>query len=149
MSHTEESTVLPTEEVTHGDPQEDSDAEQTTPPQQADAGEQVEATVRDTQSQVGADDTQQPPDIRRSVHTRRLTEKGKALFDDKVKDLNVNFVKMYRRWKYHINGLKRSIKNNDAADLIDEAVNAINTIQVDIDNTYLEIRAISSPEPDI
>ncbi len=30
-----------------------------------------------------------------------------------------------------------------------ENVNAINTFQVDIDNTYLEIRAISSPEPDI
>lgn len=41
MPHTKESTVLPTEEVTHGDPQEDGDAEQTTPPQQADAGEQV------------------------------------------------------------------------------------------------------------
>lgn len=61
----------------------------------------------------------------------------------------MSFVKLYRRWKYHINGLKRSIKSNDADDLIDEIVNAINTIQVDIDETSLKIRAISSPEPDI
>lgn len=56
---------------------------------------------------------------------------------------------MYRRWKYHIDGLKRSVKNNDAADPINKIVNVINTIKADIDNTYLEIRAISSPEPDI
>ncbi len=149
MSHSKENTFLPTEEVTRGDLQEDSDAEQTTLSQQADADEQVENTAQDTQSQVGADDTQMPLGIRKSGRIQRLTKKGKALLDDKLKDLNVSFVKMYRRWKYHINGLKRSIKNNDADDLIDEIVNAINTIQVDMDNTYLKIRAISSPEPDI
>lgn len=95
------------------------------------------------------DNTQQPPNIRRSERTRKLTEKGNALLDDKAQDLNMNFAKLYRRWKYHINGLKRSIKNNDAADLIGEVVNIINTIQADIDNTYLEIRAIASPDPDI
>ncbi len=149
MSHSKENTFLPTEEVTRGDLQEDSDAEQTTLSQQADADEQVENTAQDTQSQVGADDTQMPLGIRKSGRIQRLTKKGKALLDDKLKDLNVSFVKMYRRWKYHINGLKRSIKNNDADDLIDEIVNAINTIQVDMDSTYLKIRAISSPEPDI
>lgn len=149
MSHTKESTFLPTEEVTHGDLREDSDAEQTTLSQQADSGEKVEDAVQDTQSQVGADDTQLPPGIRKTSRTRKLTEKGKALLDDKLNNLNVSFVKKYRRWKYHINGLKRSIKNKDADDLIDEIVNAINTFQVDIDNTYLEIRTISSPEPDI
>ena len=144
MSHTKEDTFLQTEEVTHGDFQEYSDAEQTTLPQQADAVEQVE----DTHSQVGDDDTQLPPGTRKTGRTRKLTEKGKALLDDKLKNLNVSLVKMYRRWKHHINGLKRSIKNNDA-DLIDEIANAINTIQVDIDKTYLKIRAISSPEPDV
>ncbi|XP_056603346.1 uncharacterized protein LOC130420207 isoform X2 [Triplophysa dalaica] len=89
------------------------------------------------------------PGIRKSGRIQKLTEKGKALLDDKLKDLTVSFVKMYRRWKYHINGLKRSIKNNDADDLIEEIVNAINTAQVDMDITYLKIRAISTPEPDI
>lgn len=148
MSHSKEST-FPTEEVTLGDVQKDSDAEQTTLSQQGDADEQVEDTAQETQSQVGANDKQLLPGIRKSGRTQKLTEKGKALLDDKWKDLNVSFVRMYRRWKYHINGLKRSIKNNDADDLIDEIVNAINTIQVEMDNTYLKIRAISSPEPDI
>lgn len=148
MSHSKEST-FPTEEVTLGDVQKDSDAEQTTLSQQGDADEQVEDTAQETQSQVGANDTQLLPGIRKSGRTQKLTEKGKALLDDKWKDLNVSFVRMYRRWKYHINGLKRSIKNNYADDLIDEIVNAINTIQVEMDNTYLKIRAISSPEPDI
>ncbi|KAG1929293.1 hypothetical protein F2P79_023066 [Pimephales promelas] len=149
MSRSKEYTFPPTEKVSHGDLQEDSEAEQTTLSQQADAVKQVEDTVQDIQSQVGEDDTQLPPVIRKSGRTQRLTEKGKALLDEKTKDLNASFVKMYRRWKYHINGLKRSIKNNDADDLIDEIINAINTIQVDMDNTYLKIRAISSPEPDI
>lgn len=149
MSYTKESTVLPTEEATHRDLQEGGDAEQTTLSQQADAGEQVENAEPDTQSQVGADDPHLPMGIRKGGRSRKLTEKGKALLDDKVTHLNLSLSKMYRRWKYHINGLKRSIKNNDAADLIDVIVNAINTIQADIDNTYLEIRAISSPEPDI
>lgn len=122
MSHSKENTFLPTEKIVHG---EDSDAEQTTLSQQADADEQVDDTVQDTQSQVGADKTQLPPGIRKSGRTQKLTEKGKALLDDKLKDLNVSFVKMYRRWKYHINGLKRSVKNNDADNLIDEIVNFI------------------------
>lgn len=63
---------MATEEVTHGHPQEDGDAEQTTPPQQADAGEQVEATVWDTQSQVGADDTQQHPNLEVYAHEGSL-----------------------------------------------------------------------------
>lgn len=134
MSHTNESALLPTEEVTHEDSHKDDHAKQTTLSQQ---------------DQVSVDNTQQPPNIRRSERTRKLTEKGKALLDDKAQDLNVNFAKLYRRWKYHVNGLKRSIKNNDAADLIGEVVNIINTIQADIDNTYLEIRAIASPDPDI
>lgn len=71
MSHTRESTILATQEVTHGDIQETSNAEQTTLSQQAEAGEQDEDTVQDTQSQVGADDTQQPPGIRKSGRTRK------------------------------------------------------------------------------
>lgn len=66
MSHSKESTFLPTEEVILGDLQEDSDAEQTTLSQQADADEQVEDTAQDTQSQVGANDTQLPRGIRKS-----------------------------------------------------------------------------------
>ncbi len=97
MSHTKESTFLPTEEVTHGDLRKDNDAEQTTLSQQADSGEKVEDTVQDTQSQVGADDTQLPPGIRKTGRTRKLTEKGKALLDDKLNNLNVSFVKKYRR----------------------------------------------------
>lgn len=90
---------------------------------------------------------QQPSNIRKSEHTRKPTEKGKTLLDDKLNELNVKFVKMYRRWKYHMDGLKRSIKKSDAADLIDDVISAINIIQVDIDDTYLKIRDISSPEP--
>lgn len=50
MSYTKESTVLPTEEVTHEDLQEDGDAEQTTPSQEAEASEQVEDSTRHTSS---------------------------------------------------------------------------------------------------
>lgn len=50
MSQTKESAVLPTEEVTQGDLQGDGDAEETTPSQQADTSEQVEATTQDSQS---------------------------------------------------------------------------------------------------
>lgn len=46
MSQTKESAVLPTEEVTQGDLQGDGDAEETTPSQQADTSEQVEATTQ-------------------------------------------------------------------------------------------------------
>lgn len=82
MSHTKESTALRTEEVIHEDHQEGKIAEQTTLSQQADADEQVEDTVQDTQSQVGADDTQLPPGIRKSGRSRKLTERGKALLDE-------------------------------------------------------------------
>lgn len=63
MSHSKEST-FPTEEVTLGDVQKDSDAEQTTLSQQGDADEQVEDTAQETQSQVSANDTQLLPGIR-------------------------------------------------------------------------------------
>ncbi|XP_077360981.1 uncharacterized protein LOC144006149 [Festucalex cinctus] len=146
MSHKGESSFLPSEEATHAESEEEHDAEQTMS-QQVEEEEQGEETGQDTQGQVGADDSQQPPEIRKSGRTRKLTEKGMALLHDKLYDLNTSFVKLYTRWKYHMNGLKRSIKDNDAGDLIDEIINSINSIQVDIDHTYLEIRANSSPEP--
>ncbi len=77
MSHSKENTFLPTEEVTRGDLQEDSDAEQTTLSQQADADEQVENTAQDTQSQVGADDTQMPLGIRKSGRTKGSLKREK------------------------------------------------------------------------
>ena len=149
MSHSNEDAALPAAKVSETDLQEDGDAKQINPPQQGSSEEQVEATAPDNQSQACADNAPQPADLRRSERTRTLTEKGQALLDDNLNNLNVNFNKMYARWKYHIKGLKRSIKSNDLSDLVDEIVNTIKTIQVDIDNTYLKIRDISSPEPDI
>nr|XP_057939970.1 uncharacterized protein LOC131136762 [Doryrhamphus excisus] len=144
MPYKKEKTFLPNEEDTHADKKSDTQ-QQMTLSQHMDVGELSE----DTQSQVGKDDAQIPPETKKIRRTRKLTEKGRSLLDDKVTNLNTKFVKLYTRWKYHINGLKRSIKSNDAEDLIDEIINEINTFQVDIDNTYLEIRSISNPESDI
>lgn len=71
-------------------------------PQQVGADKQVE----DTQSEVGDDDTQLPPGIRNTGRTRKLTEKGNALLDDKLKNLNASLLRMYRRWKCHMNELR-------------------------------------------
>lgn len=47
-----------------------------------------------------------------------------------MKDLNAHFEKLYIKWKNHMNGLKRTLKIDDDANLIDEVVNAINGIQI-------------------
>ncbi|RXN31349.1 hypothetical protein ROHU_017013 [Labeo rohita] len=78
-----------------------------------------------------------------------LTEKGKTLQDARLNNLKRSFEQKYRRWKYHINGLKRAMKSKDDADLILEVVSTINVIQSEIDHIYGDIRSLTSPEPDI
>ncbi|KAG1929509.1 hypothetical protein F2P79_022940 [Pimephales promelas] len=149
MSYTSEKTLLPIKEVssTHPTSQDEGSAEQVIPPQQ-DITDQVEVAAQAHQPQVDADNTQLP-DIRRSQRVRTLTEKGKTLLDARLKDLERSFDQKYKRWKYHINGLKRAIKNNDDAELICEVVSTINTIQSEVDHIYDDIRSITSPEPEI
>ncbi len=57
-----------------------------------------------------------------------LSEKGKTLQDTRLNNLKKSFEQKYRRWKYHVNGLKRVMKNNDDADLIFEVVSISNAI---------------------
>lgn len=146
MSDTSENTVLSSKEAICADPtsQEVDDAEKALLPQQA---EHVEMAAQVQQPQVGADNTQ--TDIRRSQRVRVLTKKGKTLQDARLNNLKGSFEQKYRRWKYHINGLKRAMKNNDDTDLIFEVVSTINAIQSEVDHIYGDIRSITSPEPEI
>ena len=48
--------------------------------------------MQDTQSQIGAGDRQQPPRMRKTGRTQKLTERGKALLDDKLNSLNGSLV---------------------------------------------------------
>lgn len=140
---------MSTEEVVCADPtaQEVDGAEQALPPHQADIVKHVEGAVQE-QPQVGADKTQSP-DVKRGQRVRMLTEKGKTLQEARLNNLKRSFEQKYRRWKYHINGLKRAIKNNDDADLIFDVMSTVNVIQSEIDNIYGDIRSITSPEPEI
>ncbi|XP_057677992.1 uncharacterized protein LOC130907200 [Corythoichthys intestinalis] len=142
MPHTKENVIPPAEETTQG-----NCSMQTVFSHQVDV--KVETRREVDQSQVGTDDEELPPEIKKTGRTRKLTEKGMSLLNDKLSNLNGRIVKMYKRWKYHMNGLKRSIKDKYGEDLIEEVINEINAIQVDIDETYLQIRDIAIPEPDI
>ncbi|XP_026094281.1 uncharacterized protein LOC113066585 [Carassius auratus] len=150
MSNTSENTLLATKEVSYTTPtaQDVDNAEQVIPSEQADITEQVEVAAQVQQPQVDIDNTQLS-DIRRSQRARTLTEKGKTLQDARLNDLRRSFEQKYRRWKYHINGLKRAIKNNDDAELICEVVSTINATQSEVDHIYGDIRSITSPEPEI
>ncbi|XP_055068032.2 uncharacterized protein [Misgurnus anguillicaudatus] len=90
-----------------------------------------------------------PPDLRRGQRTRVLSKKGKQLQDVKLNDLERAFERMYKRWKYDINGLKRSIKHKEDPEFITEIVNAINAHQADVSAIYDRIRAISVPDLEI
>lgn len=91
MSHTSESYPEPAKEVDHADLSEEDDPECTTLPQQADTDKQGETTEQFSQAQFDTDNEQQ---LRRSQRTRTFTEKGKALLDDKLRNLNASFVKL-------------------------------------------------------
>ncbi len=145
-SDTGENTVLSSKVAICADPtaQEFDDAEQAQLPQKADLADRVEVAAQVQQPQVGADNTQ--TDIRRSQRVCLLGEKGKTLQDTRLNNLKRSFEQKYRRWKYHVNGLKRAMKNNDDADLIFEVVNAM---QSEVDHIYGDIRSITSPEPEI
>lgn len=145
MSHANESAVLTTEEVRLA---EDREAEKTTSPEQTDTGEQNKETPQDAQPLSDADGTQETV-RRKSQRVRTLSEKGKALLEERMNNLKMHFAKVYTRWKYHIKGLKRSIKDHEATDLIEEVMSAINASQGDADSIYLQMMAISTPEPEI
>ena len=78
-----------------------------------------------------------------------LTEKGKVLQDAKLNDLRRDFECMYKRWKYHINELKRSIRHKEDPEFISEVVTAFNALQVDVNIIYDQIRTIAVPDLEI
>lgn len=101
----------------------------------------------ESQKEAGGDSIS--PDIRRSQRTRSLTEKGKQLQEAKLADLRKTFERMYKRWKYHINGLKRAIKHREDSEFVSEIFTAVNGHQVELNNTYERIRVISVPDQEL
>lgn len=150
MSETSEKTVMSTKEAVCADPvaKKSDDAEQTLLLQQGEVAEQDKVATQVQQLQVSADKTQ-TSDVRRSQRVRILTDKGKTLQEARLNNLKGSFEQKYKRWKYHINGLKRAMKDNDDMDLIFEVVSTINALQSEVDKLYDEIRNITSPEPEI
>lgn len=112
---------------------------------------QAENTEAPEPKEEGGDATEEETEepLRRSQRPRVLSEKGKQLQEAKLKDLLKTFDRMYKRWKYHINGLKRAIKGQEDSDFIVEIIAAINVQQNDLNTTYERIRAISVPDHEL
>ncbi|XP_054868580.1 uncharacterized protein LOC129349422 [Amphiprion ocellaris] len=112
---------------------------------------------QNTEEQTNEEETPQPSssvestqteNVRRSQRVRTLTEKGKSLQQEKLSDLINDFERLYKKWKYQINGFKGMLKHKDF-DLIPETVSVINTMMSDVCAIYDAIRKIESPDIEI
>lgn len=137
MSDTSEKTNLP-------DPQDKNK-------EQVDEGKQIEEStqIQQTHKSPDIDDSVETIDIWKSQRTRTLTENGKVLQDAKLNNVRRDFECTYTRWKYHINGLKRSIKHKEAPEFISEVVTTLTAHHVDVNVIYDRNRAIAVPDFEI
>ncbi|XP_073671819.1 uncharacterized protein [Paramisgurnus dabryanus] len=86
---------------------------------------------------------------RRSVRSRKLTEKGKDLHMAKLKSLLLHFNNAYDCWKVLTKVAKRSLEQNHPSDILQEHVTRIEKELDELNNIYDVYRKLDVPTHDM
>ena len=116
------------------------------------AGQQIETQVgvetqvapADDKSDTG--DTQQEP--RKSERTRKLTDKGKELQEEKVKKLKKQFISFYEKWKSQAKAAKESLTADLPNEILQELIDGLTNSSSDLRRIYEELRQHITPDND-
>lgn len=80
--------------------------------------------------------------------TRKLTEKGQELHNEKLKKLQRNFDKTYEKWKILAKEAKKALSLPKSAEVLHEHQLQVHTADLEVKECYEDIRKHSAPDAD-
>ncbi|XP_060760079.1 uncharacterized protein LOC132870455 [Neoarius graeffei] len=86
---------------------------------------------------------------RRSVRSRKLMEKGKDLYMDKLKLLLLHFNNVYECWKVIAKVAKRSVEQHHPSDILQEHIIRIEKELAELNGMYDAYRTVDTPTHDM
>ncbi|KAK0144674.1 hypothetical protein N1851_017016 [Merluccius polli] len=88
---------------------------------------------------------------RHSERTRTLTEKGKAMQEDKIKTLKQRFNYTYNKWRTHVKISKKALSQITEAFsecLMQDILRDVKGLSGDVHHVYEDLRRVSTPDQD-
>lgn len=82
---------------------------------------------------------------------RTLTQKGKEMYEGKIKELQQRFNYTYGKWKMHVKAAKKSLSQSIEPlpdDLLQDIIGEIQGLSVDVQRCYEELHKVSPPDQD-
>lgn len=90
--------------------------------------------------------------LRRGERVRTLTEKGKAMQDEKIKALLHRFDYIYRKWRTHVKFCKQSLSHSSQSlseGVLNDIIGDVRGLSADVQKVYEELRQVSNPDQDV
>lgn len=94
------------------------------------------------------EESQEP---RRSQRVRTLTEKGKEMYEGKIKELQQRFNYIYGKWRIHVKAAKQTLSQSTeplSDDLLQDIIGDVEGLSADVQRSYDELRKVSPPDQD-
>lgn len=119
---------------------------------QVDEGSEVpERPPKDDAGNVESRPAEEEQPQRRSERTRTLTEKGKAMQEDKIKTLQQRFNYTYNKWRTHAKLSKKSLSQTTepfSECLLQDILRDVKGLSGDVQRVYEDLRRVSTPDQD-
>ncbi|XP_028316746.1 uncharacterized protein LOC114471941 [Gouania willdenowi] len=115
---------------------------------------QISDTAAETYSKINKSRTQSEENegvkgLRKSERIRTLTEKGKELHEEKLKNLQRRYKIVYEKWRYHARIGKEILRDEASEDELKDLIENVENSCSDVQNIYEELRQIQTPDPDM
>ncbi len=102
----------------------------------------------ETHESIAIDDSTDP-ELRRSQITRKLTERGKELQDEKLSKLKNPFQGSYEKWKALARNVRHKLMGCLSNNMLQALIGTISAASKDLNVVYQELRQNVSPGSDI
>lgn len=116
------------------------------PLQNTDGPQEVRVTsdVHPSTSKCAQQKIQNPP--RKSQRSRTLTEKGRGMLNQRIKELEQSFKIKYEKWKVLAKDANHSISDNCSDEELQAIINNINTASSELNTAYENWRQVDIPD---
>ncbi|CAI5678814.1 unnamed protein product [Oreochromis niloticus] len=116
------------------------------PLQNTDGPQEVQVTsdVHPSTSKCPQQKIQNPP--RKSQRSRTLTEKGRGMLNQRIKELEQSFKIKYEKWKVLAKDANHSISDSCSDEELQAIMNNINTASSELNTAYENWRQVDIPD---
>ena len=116
----------------------------------AEEKEDLSLSLKEPQENVERQPLTEEPTVRRkSERVRTLTEKGKELQEEKLKNLQHRYAIVFEKWRYEARLSKVMLRKEASESELSELIDNINITCKDVQTVYEQIREVDTPDADL